>query len=50
LVCGCGPPRRRAKLSQEALAEKIGRASESISNIERGVQLPNIETLAGENI
>ncbi|MGO4386763.1 helix-turn-helix domain-containing protein [Microvirga sp. 2YAF29] len=38
--------RRRAKLTQEALAEKIGRTPESISNIERGLQLPTIETLA----
>lgn len=38
--------RRRARLTQEALAEKISRTPESISNIERGVQLPTIETLA----
>jgi transcriptional regulator with XRE-family HTH domain len=38
--------RRRAELSQEALASAIGRTPESISNIERGVQLPNLETLA----
>ena len=38
--------RRRAALSQEALAEQVGRTPESISNIERGKQLPNIETLA----
>ena len=38
--------RRRARLTQEALAEKIGRTPESISNIERGLQLPTIETLA----
>jgi transcriptional regulator with XRE-family HTH domain len=38
--------RRRAKLTQEALAEKIGRTPESVSNIERGLQLPTIETLA----
>jgi transcriptional regulator with XRE-family HTH domain len=37
--------RRRAKLSQEGLAAKIDRTPESISNIERGVQLPNLETL-----
>ncbi|NBJ10945.1 helix-turn-helix domain-containing protein [Microvirga arsenatis] len=38
--------RRRARLTQEALAEKVGRTPESISNIERGLQLPTIETLA----
>lgn len=38
--------RKRAKLSQEALAAKVSRTPESISNIERGVQLPNIDTLA----
>ncbi|ESY89433.1 helix-turn-helix transcriptional regulator [Mesorhizobium sp. LNHC229A00] len=37
--------RRRAKLSQEALADRIGRTPESISNIERGKQMPNVETL-----
>lgn len=38
--------RKRAKLSQEALAGGVGRTPESISNIERGKQLPNIETLS----
>ncbi|MBZ9873183.1 helix-turn-helix domain-containing protein [Mesorhizobium sp. BR1-1-9] len=38
--------RRGAKLSQEALADRIGRTPESVSNIERGKQLPSIETLA----
>ena len=37
--------RLRAKLSQEALGAKIKRTPESISNIERGQQLPTIETL-----
>lgn len=37
--------RRRAGLSQEALAAKIRRTPESISNIERGQQLPAIDTL-----
>ena len=38
--------RKRARLSQEALAGSVGRTPESISNIERGKQLPNIETLS----
>ena len=38
--------RKRAGLTQEALAAAVGRTSESISNIERGMQLPSIETLA----
>lgn len=38
--------RRHSGLTQEELAFKIGRTSESISNIERGRQLPSIETLA----
>lgn len=38
--------RKRAKLSQEALAGSVGRTPESISNIERGKQLPNVETLS----
>lgn len=37
--------RQAAKLSQEALANRVERTSESISNIERGGQLPGIETL-----
>ena len=31
---------------QETLADGVGRTPESISNIERGKQLPNIETLS----
>jgi transcriptional regulator with XRE-family HTH domain len=38
--------RRQRGLTQEELAFKIGRTAESISNIERGQQLPTIETLA----
>jgi len=38
--------RRRAGLTQEALAALIERTPESVSNIERGLQLPTIETLA----
>lgn len=38
--------RRQRDLTQEELAFKIGRTAESISNIERGQQLPTIETLA----
>ncbi|MER8625049.1 helix-turn-helix domain-containing protein [Mesorhizobium sp. M0761] len=38
--------RRGANFSQEVLADRVGRTPESISNIERGKQLPNIETLA----
>ncbi len=37
--------RRRAGLTQEALAALIERTPESVSNIERGRQLPTIETL-----
>lgn len=37
--------RRRSGLTQEALADKIGRATESVSNIERQVHLPSLETL-----
>ncbi len=37
--------RRRAGLTQEALAALIARTPESVSNIERGRQLPTIETL-----
>ncbi len=37
--------RRRAGLTQEALASLIDRTPESVSNIERGRQLPTIETL-----
>lgn len=38
--------RKRAGLTQEELASKIGKTPESISNIERGRQLPMIDTLA----
>jgi transcriptional regulator with XRE-family HTH domain len=37
--------RRRAKLSQEKLAERIDRTVETISNIERGTKVPNLQTL-----
>lgn len=37
--------RRRANLSQEKLAERIDRTVETISNIERGTKMPNLETL-----
>jgi transcriptional regulator with XRE-family HTH domain len=37
--------RRRAKLSQEKLAERIDRTVETISNIERGTEVPNLQTL-----
>lgn len=37
--------RRRAKLSQEKLAERIERTVETISNIERGTKVPNLQTL-----
>lgn len=37
--------RLRAGLSQETLAAKIRRTPESISNIERGQQLPALDTL-----
>ena len=37
--------RQRAGLTQEDLAGRIGRTSESISNIERGQQEPSIKTL-----
>ena len=38
--------RRRAGMTQEGLAALIDRTPESVSNIERGRQLPTIETLA----
>jgi transcriptional regulator with XRE-family HTH domain len=38
--------RRRAGISQETLATAVDRTPESISNIERGLQLPTIPTLA----
>jgi transcriptional regulator with XRE-family HTH domain len=37
--------RLQAGLSQDALADRIGRTPESISNIERGQQLPALDTL-----
>lgn len=37
--------RRRAKLSQEALAERVGRSVDGISNMERGVNLPSLDAL-----
>lgn len=37
--------RERAGLTQEKLAELIDRTKEAVSNIERGVNLPTIETL-----
>jgi len=37
--------RQRAALTQEALAAQVRRSSESISNIERGQQLPSIDTI-----
>lgn len=37
--------RRKAKLSQEELAEKVGRSVDGISNIERGINLPSLDTL-----
>lgn len=37
--------RQRLGLTQEDLAARVERTPESISNIERGLQLPNIETL-----
>ena len=38
--------RSRIGLTQEMLAARVARTPETISNIERGVQLPSIETLA----
>ena len=37
--------RRQAKLSQEELAEKVGRSVDGISNIERGINLPSLDAL-----
>lgn len=37
--------RRQAKLSQEELAAKVGRSVDGISNIERGINLPSLDTL-----
>jgi transcriptional regulator with XRE-family HTH domain len=38
--------RRRAGLTQDELAGRIGKTPESVSNIERGQQTPTLETLA----
>lgn len=38
--------RKRSGMTQEALAAAIGKTPESISNIERGRQLPMLDTLA----
>jgi len=38
--------RRRVGLTQEALAARVGKTPESVSNIERGQQLPMLDTLA----
>jgi transcriptional regulator with XRE-family HTH domain len=37
--------RRRAGLTQEQLAERVGKAVETISNIERGHSITGLETL-----
>jgi transcriptional regulator with XRE-family HTH domain len=37
--------RRARGLTQQQLAEKIGRSTNAISSLERGVSLPNFETL-----
>lgn len=37
--------RKRVGLTQEGLASTINRTPESVSNIERGLQLPSIDTL-----
>ena len=37
--------RRQKGLTQQGLGEKIGRTSESLSNIERAKSLPSVETL-----
>ncbi|SDG73810.1 MULTISPECIES: helix-turn-helix domain-containing protein [Pelagibacterium] len=38
--------RKMADLTQEDLGAQVGRSTEAISNIERGVSFPPIETLA----
>lgn len=38
--------RQRVGLTQEELAGRVSRTPESISNIERGLQAPSVETLA----
>lgn len=37
--------RRREKLTQEALAERIGVSCQFIGNIERGISIPSVTTL-----
>lgn len=37
--------REGAGLTQEALAERVDRTKEAISNIERGINLPSLDTL-----
>lgn len=37
--------RKRRKLTQEQLAERIDRSVDAISNLERGISLPSFETL-----
>ncbi len=37
--------RRKAGLTQDQLAEQIGRTGEAVSNIERGKSLPALDTL-----
>ena len=37
--------RRRADITQEQLAERVGVSVEFISNIERGINAPSFETL-----
>ena len=37
--------RQRMRLTQEELAARVNRTPESISNIERGLHLPSVETL-----
>lgn len=38
--------RKAARLTQDALAERLGRTVESVSNLERGKSLPSLEALA----
>ncbi len=37
--------RARSEFTQEQLAERIDRTVEAVSNIERGISLPSVETL-----
>ena len=39
--------RKQQKLTQDQLAERIGRSVEAISNLERGISHPSFETLEG---